>query len=78
MTRWLLRAPIARAGPPRRLRKDDESEQFFGITAIELHGCEERQSRVEWVGRKGEDAQWSRPVNDTLSAVAVPFGGSPW
>ena len=81
VTGWLLRAPIAgigRASSRRNRRDEDDTERFFGKVSIELHGYEERQSRVDWVGRKGEDPQWSRAPDDSLSAVAVPFSRSPW
>ena len=78
VTGWLLRAPIAEIGPPKRRERDDGSERFFGTTSLLLHGYEERQSRVDWIGRKGEAPEWSRSAGDTLSAVAVPFSHSPW
>jgi hypothetical protein len=78
VTGWLLRAPIPEIGSAGRRARDDGSERFFGTTSLLLHGFEERQSRVDWIGRKGEDPLWSRAAGDTLSAVAVPFSRSPW
>jgi len=64
ISRWLLRAPIARTMPPERGRMvDDETFRLFGPKAVALEGFVEQEGLVEEVVGSDSTVVWMRAAS---------------